>query len=161
MAVYLALAVGAAGAAAEPEGSAPHGAERPVHWGLGGGGYLAITGSRRSGGLLEAELYPGGRLGRLGVRVESRGSGDDALGALAAGVTYEGAASRPRLQIAVYATAGATWSGDPVLAAGAQTQLWIVGPLAVGLDGGAWLRIGGVDDAELVLSSGLTLRLAD
>lgn len=166
MAACLALSLGAGGVAAEPDGSAPRGAasrgERPVHWGLGAGGYAAITGSRRSGGLLEAELYPGGRLGRLGVRLESRGAGDDALGTLAAGVTFEGAASRPRLQIAVYATAGATWSGDPVIAAGAQTQLWLVGPLAVGLDGGAWLQIGGVGDGdtELVLGSGLTLRLA-
>jgi hypothetical protein len=144
-------AAGATVAGAEP------GPERPVHWGLGAGGAFAATGADRLGGLAAAELYPGGRLDRYGARLEARHF--SGWTAIAGGVTFEGAASRPRLQIAVYGAAGATLAGDPVIVSGVQTQQWLLGPLAIGGDGAAALRIDG-EDTELILMGALTLRLA-
>lgn len=134
---------------------------RGLHWGLGAGGYLALTGddSHRRGSVVTAELLPGGAFGRWGLRAETFGLGELAPDAFLGGLIYEAAAARPRLQIALVATAGATTDGSPILRFGAQTQLWLLGPLAVAIDGGALLRIDGTD-TELLLESALVLRLA-
>lgn len=157
----IAAAITACGAASGAAAADPRVSARPLHWGLGAGGYLSITGSdeRSPGSALSAELYPGGGFGRLGLRAEAFGLGQVAPDGFLGGVIFEAAASRPRLQLALIATAGADTSGAPLLRAGVQTQLWIAGPIAVAGDGGALLRIDGTD-TELLLITGLSLRLA-
>ena len=131
------------------------------HWGLGAGGYLAITGDddRRSGSVITAELFPGGVFGRAGFRVEAFGLGQLPPDAFLGGLAYEAAASRPRLQIVLTGTLGLSES-DPIARAGAQTQLWLLGPLAVAADSGVLLRVDG-SQTELLLEAGLLLRLAN
>lgn len=153
VALVAVAAVTAASAHAEPMSA------RPAHFGAGVGGHLGFTGDAGLGSLAEAELYPGGRLGRLGFRVEARGLGEAIPDGVLAGVIFEGAASRPRLQIALYATAGAAFDGDALIAAGVQTQLWLLGPLALGLDGGGVLRASG-SGADLILGAALSIRFA-
>jgi hypothetical protein len=136
-------------------------AARPVHWGVGGGGYLSSTGSddRQFGASFAAELYPGGRFGRLGVRVEAHGLGQIAPDAFLAGVIFDAAAARPRLQLALIAAVGVDTGGAPLARAGVQSQLWVIGPIALSGDGGGLLRIDG-SDTELLLTVGVGLRLA-
>lgn len=131
---------------------------RGVHGGIGGGWFGSVGGPNH-GPLVEAELYPGGALGRVGFRAELRGFEGTEEGWLTGGVTYEAAASRPHLQLALHGDAGLTSAGRPVAGAGVQTQLWVAGPLALGLDTGAHLLFEGLD-SELVVSAALTLRLA-
>lgn len=138
--------------------------ERPWRGGFGAGGSLAVTGPATTGMVAEAELYPGGALGRWGVRMEARSVdpdlGEADAGIVAGGVTYEAAASRPRLAIALYGVAGSLVpDARAVAGGGVHTQLWLVGPLALGLDSGALVLFAGVD-TEVILSGALTVRLA-
>lgn len=132
---------------------------RPIHWSVGAGGYAAITGCERTGSLLDAELFPGGRFGQLGFRIEGRGVGRALPSAVLAGVTLEAAAARPRLVLALYATVGANFDRAPMVAAGVQSQLFLIGPIALGFDGGGLLIIDGTANTELILSGALTVRL--
>jgi hypothetical protein len=134
---------------------------RALHAGAGAGGYVSITGGddRSPCSSMSAELFPGGRFGRLGLRLEAFGLGQVLPDLFLAGVAFEAAASRPRLQLILVATAGAGTDGVPAIHAGVQTQLWLLGPIAAAGDGGALLRIDG-SDTELLLLAGLSLRLA-
>jgi hypothetical protein len=147
----------------------PHSASaepaRDWHAGIGAGGYVAMLGPVSSGLAASADVSPGGAFGRFGARVEARtldedlGDGIDG-GLLLGGVVYEGAAARPRLAVALHGEAGVAVP-DPHLAVGGgvETTLWIVGPLAVGLDATAHLVLRGVD-TELLVGGALTVRLA-
>ena len=142
-------------------------AEPPRTWrgGIGAGGSVALLGPVTTGLVADAALKPGGIFGRLGARVEGR-TLDEELedgidgGLLLGGVVYEAAAARPRLVIDLHAEAGAALP-DPRLAVGggAITQLWLVGPLAIGLDSSAHLVLDGVDGTELILAGALTVRV--
>jgi hypothetical protein len=133
---------------------------RQVHASVGGGTYLGLTGAGW-GPIGVAELYPAGRFGRLGVRGELRGYEGADAGQVTAGVVYEAAASRPRLQLAVYADAGVTWGDDydPVAGGGVETHLWVWGPIAIATTGGLSLRIDGTDSVLSITGTG-ELRLA-
>lgn len=138
---------------------------REWHGGIGAGGYVAILGPVDSGLAAAAELSPGGAFGRLGARVEGRtldGDLEDGIdgGLLLGGLVYEAAAARPRLAVSLHGEAGAAVP-DPHLAVGGgvETTLWIVGPLAVGLDSTVHVVLRGVD-SELLLGGALTVRLA-
>ena len=148
-----------------PQEEGPPGRARPWRGAVGAGGYLAVTGPATTGALATAELFPGGAAGRFGVRLEGRaldpdGPGELDAGLVTAGVIYEAAAARPRLALALHAELGAALP-DPraVVGGGVRTQLWIVGPLALGLDSTATLILDGLD-TELALAGALTLGLA-
>jgi hypothetical protein len=147
----------------------PHNASaepaRAWHGGIGAGGYVALLGPVSNGLAAAAELSPGGAFGRLGARVEGRTLDDDLGdgidgGLLLGGLVYEAAAARPRLAISLHGEAGAAVP-DPHLAVGGgvETTLWIVGPLAVGLDSTVHVVLRGVD-SELLLGGALAVRLA-
>jgi len=138
---------------------------RDWHAGIGAGGYVAILGPVSNGLVASADVSPGGSFGRLGARVEARTLDDDLGdgidgGLLLGGVVYEAAAARPRLAVALHGEAGVAVP-DPHLAVGGgvETTLWIIGPLAVGLDATVHLVLRGVD-SELLVGSALTLGLA-
>jgi hypothetical protein len=146
--------------------AAEAGSERPWRGAVAAGGYLAITGPSALGALATAELFPGGAAGRFGVRLEARGFHAGGLGdapdsgLLTTGVIYEAAAARPRLTLALHAEAGVVVpDARAALGGGVRTQLWLVGPLALGLDTTATLIVDGLD-SELALASALTLGLA-
>jgi len=136
------------------------------HAGIGAGGFVALLGPVSSGLVADAMLQPGGRLGRFGARVEGRTIDDEVAGGidgglLLGGLVYEAAAARPRLAIALHGDAGiALPDARLVLGGGAITQLWLIGPLALGLDSSAHLILDGVDGTELILAGALTARLA-
>lgn len=142
----------------------PSGAERParpLYWGVGAGGYGALTGPAGSGLAARAEIYPGHWLGRLGLRGEvlTLGARDRLQGTL--GLCYEAAAARPRLQAALFADAGVAGTGEtlPVLGSGAELQGWLAGPLAVTAALSARLYLDGLD-SQLALAATLMIGLA-
>lgn len=131
-----------------------------LHWGLGAGGFTAVTGPAEYGLSLGGELYPGGRFGRYGVRAEVRGYDDGDDGHASIGITFIAAATRPRLQLALHADLGVTRVEQlPTAGCGIQTQLWLAWPFALAIDGGAVLFVDGTDTV-LALSSSLQLRVA-
>lgn len=133
---------------------------RPVRGSVGVGGYSAITGPADYGPAAEAELYPGGALGRLGFRIEARGFEAIDDGMIAGGITFEVGASRPRLVLAIHGEVGTTY-GDawhPLAGGGVHLHLFVLGPLALGGDSTVTLVYDGVDSV-LILGTALTLRL--
>ena len=148
------LAAAGARAPALADGDAP----RPARGGVGGGGYVGLTGPGW-GPMAVAEFYPGGGFGRYGVRGEVRGDRDSTDGRAMLGVVYEAAAARPRLQLAIHADVGLAWPAvRPVAGGGVQTHLWVIGPVALVTGAGASLRIDGTDTGlALTLSSQLRL----
>ncbi|HKE13618.1 MAG TPA: hypothetical protein VKB80_02050 [Kofleriaceae bacterium] len=166
MALVLAagLAIRSAPAAADEasEASEAPGA-RPWAGSVGVSGYVALGGPADSGLAAVAALYPGAWAGRLGLRLEARtiGQGDRFDRALyTAGLACEAAASRPRLALALHGEAGAV-APDPraAVGGGVELELWLVGPVALAVDGGAHVLVDGLD-SELVLAAGLGLRIA-
>lgn len=141
-------------ALAEP----PKSSARPAHYGVGGGGYYAITGPSDTGLAAQAEVYPGGWFGRWGARAEARWFDSDS-GFATAGITFEAGASRPRLVMALHAELGVTFTDiRPVAGVGLHTQLFVIGPLALGLDSTFMFLYDGID-SSLVLGTAATLRL--
>lgn len=154
------LAVAAIGAAHADEAKDKP-APRPSHWGIGIGGFAAITGPADFGPAAEVEFYPGGSFGHYGLRGELRGFEDLNNGFVTLGVAFEAGASRPTLQLALHADVGVTY-GDavkPVVAAGVQWQLWFKPPFGISLDSGGYMIIDGTD-SSLALMSAFTLRIA-
>jgi hypothetical protein len=139
--------------------------ERTWRGGIGVGGSLAILGPVASGLVADAALKPGGAFGRLGARVEARTLDEELAdgidgGLLLGGVVYEAAAARPRLVIDLHGEAGAALpDARLVLGGGATTQLWLLGPFALGLDSSAHLVLDGVEGTELILAGALTVRV--
>jgi len=156
-AVAIAITLRTAGPAAAERAEIP---ARPAHYGVGFGGYSAITGPSDRGLAAEAEVYPGGRFGRFGGRAEVRWFEGFDAGFATAGVTFEAGASRPRLVLALHAELGLAFNDfRPVAGGGLHTQLFLIGPLAIGLDSTAVLLYDGIDSA-LILGTAATLRLA-
>lgn len=161
-AVGLAAAVASASASRHTALAEP---ERTWRGGIGAGGSLAILGPVARGLVADAALKPGGAFGRLGARVEARTIDEELAdgidgGLLLGGVVYEAAAARPRLVIDLHGEAGVALP-EPrlVVGGGVTTQLWLVGPLAIGLDSSAHLLLDGVDGTELILAGALTVRV--
>ncbi len=136
---------------------------RPWGGGVGAAGYAALTGPARTGVAAVAVVYPGAWAGRLGARFEARTIGDDEAfdrGLFTAGLSYEAAAARPRLSLALHGEVGALAPAARVAAGGGvELQLWLIGPIALALDSTAHVIVDGLD-SELVLAGSLGLRLA-
>ena len=135
---------------------------RSLYWSLGVGWLGALTGPD-SGPSFEAELFPGGRFGRVGFTAYLRGQqkldGLDA-GLVAAGLTYEAAATRPRLTLNMHAEAGFTYGQSfPVVGGGVKTQLWLKGPFALALNTTGHLLLDGID-SRLQLGTALLVEIA-
>ncbi len=159
-AVVLALVVLSAIARADEAVPESVEAQSGLHWGLGAGGFAALTGPAEYGFGIGGEIYPGGRLGRYGLRAELRGWDDGADGLAALGVTFLAAATRPWLQLALHGEAGMTFEEPrPAVGGGVQAHLWIKWPFALAVDGTAVLIVDGSDTA-LAISSSLQLRVA-
>jgi hypothetical protein len=161
---FIALIGSTHAASANPSagGDAPAAAARPWRGSIGAGGYLALTGPSRRGALAVAELSPGWGGSRLGARVEARSLDPDGAesGMVTLGLTHQAAAARPRLALGLHAEAGlALPDPRPVAGGGVHTQLWVIGPLALGLDSTATLLLDGLD-TELVLASAVLIELA-
>jgi hypothetical protein len=110
---------------------AARGDER-VHLHAGGGGHLASE-APHTGFWLTAGLQAPGR---WGGRVDVLDDGERGL--WEGSVTYQLAATRPRLVIAFHAGGGwARAERAATLAVGVATQLGIIGPLALGFDASA------------------------
>ncbi|RMH43355.1 MAG: hypothetical protein D6689_05390 [Deltaproteobacteria bacterium] len=135
----------------------PAGADDGIHVAAGIGGYGALVGGAR-GPAAEAEVYPGGRWGRWGVRAAYFGGVPGPCAALvAAGATYTAAATRPHLHVAFHGELAAAVADPEGIRAGAgggvQTQVGVVGPLAVGGDLAAYLLAGGGGPALHVVAA--------
>ncbi len=138
----------------------PAAADRPVHGSVGGGTSLLLTGhgDDRQRFELELDIKPASRFGGL---IAWRAFDGDHHGLLLGGLVYEGAAARPRLVVDLHADAGVDLDVTaPVLGGGVRTTLTIWRMIGLGLDGGAYLVIDGVDDTRLVIagSSSLVIR---
>jgi hypothetical protein len=146
-----------------PDGTGSGGRSRLWAGGAGPGATIALGGPARTGLCAVAALYPGAWAGRFGIRVEARTTGGDdrfASGLFIAGLTYEAAAARPRLSLALHGDGGATAPDPrPAIGGGVELQLWILGPVALALDGSAHLIVDGLD-SEIVLAGAIGLRLA-
>ncbi|MBT8495403.1 MAG: hypothetical protein KJO07_20310 [Deltaproteobacteria bacterium] len=120
------------------------------------GGYLALTGPADVGGQAVIAVKPGGR---FGARLSAR-SYDDQLdcGVIAAGVTYEAAAARPRLVLDLFAEAGFDTSERVVVGGGVHTKLFVIGPLALAGETGVHLFMDGLD-SSLAISGSLLVGL--
>ena len=158
------LAVVGALLAGREASAEPSSDRHPTYAAVGVGGYLALTGPGELGPAAELELYPA-RWGRFGVRAAYYGLDADDLGAalLTSGLTYQAAASRPHLHLALHADlAIAVGDADGTLlgaGGGVQSQLWVLGPVALGLDVTAHL-LANRDVVTLALTSATTLRLS-
>ena len=130
-----------------------------LHGALGLGGAVSLVGPARYGPALQLELYPGGR---LGGRVDYRGAEELTPGQVTVGASYAVGSTRPHLHLALHGDLGATTvSADRryLVGAGVQAQLWLIYPLAVGVDSSAQLAFGdGLP--ELALTGVATLRLS-
>lgn len=145
-----------------PEDATRNKEPRALQWGLGVGGYFALTGPSDNGLAAVVELNPGGRFGRYGGRVVARELDSFDGVAVLGGVSYVGAAALPRLQLTLHVDVGGYsvgGVGGPVFGGGVQTLFWVWGPVALGLDGTGYLFYDGVD-SRLALAQTLTLRIS-
>ena len=136
------------------------------YFGMGAGGYLALSGVGDRGPAGEIEWYPGGGWKRFGIRAGFYGFDYDFEGVLlTAGMTYTAAAKRPKIHLAFHADLAGT-ADDPQGTrlgggGGIQTQLWLWGPIALGFDSTVHILFGGDEDAVTInLASSTTLRLS-
>lgn len=133
--------------------------ERTWHGSAGAGGSIVFTGARGDRFRLDAEVALTPR-SRYGVLLAWRGFDEDHHGLVTAGVTYEGAAARPRLVLELHADVGIDLDNPaPIIGGGIRTTLTIVGPLAAVLDLSALLVIDGVDDTRLQLGGNALLAI--
>lgn len=132
-------------------------ADRPLHGSVGAGGALLTTGAEGDRLRFEASVDLKLR-SRYGLLLAWRAFDEDHHGLVTAGLTYEGAAARPRLVLDLHADLGLDLDhGTPVAGGGIRTTLMIVGPTAVVLDATALLVLDGVDDTRLQLQTALLL----
>ena len=140
----------------------------PFRFSVGAGGAALLSGADGETwrGLAAVDLYPGGGFGRFGASFAVRQVlldpfGDAGLATV--GVTYEAAAARPRLVMALHAEGGIAFGGDelrPAIGGGLKTHLGVIGPLALASDVTAHLVAHDVDDLSLVFSLGAMIALA-
>lgn len=160
-----------------PEPASRRDDARPWSGDVGVGGYVALGGPTATGLCAVATLSPGGWADRTGLRLEARtagdtagdsdsdGDGDDGAsrfdrGLFTAGLTYEAAASRPRLALSLHGEVGALAPDPhPALGGGVEIELWLLGPIALAAGSSAHLIVDGLD-SQLVLAGTLGLRLA-
>jgi hypothetical protein len=136
--------------------------ERPraVHWAVAIGGFGALTGPAGRGPAALAELYPGGRLGRLGFALRFRGFENLDAGMALAGLSFEAGASRPTLTMALHAEAGLAYGPRCGAAGGGlRTQLGVAGPLVLIGDVTGHV-VGGGCDVSLALAASFYVGLA-
>jgi hypothetical protein len=131
--------------------------DRPWHGSAGVGGTLLVTGGDGDIGRAEVEVDIEPR-SRFGALVAWRGFDRSHRGLVAAGLVYEGGASRPRLVLDLHADIGADLDlRAPMLGGGARTVVTIVGPLGVAVDTGLYLVIDGIARTRLQLATGLAI----
>ena len=135
------------------------------HGSVGMGGFAALTGPSETGLWAGAELAPGGALGRLGFRAEARTLDESDSGTRrllwSGGLTYLAAAAYPRLALSLHGEAGVvTPDAHAAVGGGVETQLAVVGPLAVAIDSTATVVLAGVDGTDLILAGTVSVRLA-
>lgn len=136
---------------------APAQADRAVHGSVGGGSALLVTGHDDDRLRYELELDVEPR-SRHGVHAAWRGFSAGHRGMALAGVTYEAAASRPRLVLDLHADLGADLDQRaPVTGGGVRTTIAVWGPLGVALDGGAYLVLDGVERTRLRIAGSTSL----
>jgi hypothetical protein len=124
-----------------------------LHGSAGAGGTLVMTGEQGDRFRLDVsfDLKP---RSRYGVLVAWRAFDEDHHGLVTAGISYEGAASRPRLVLDLHADLGFDLDAKrPLGGGGIRTTLMIIGPLALVLDMAAYLVVDGVDGTRLQLQS--------
>lgn len=148
--------------AADAEGSAPF----RLSLGAGGAALLSADDGETWRGLFAIDVYPGGPFGRFGASVALRSLLYDpyTAGLVTAGITYEAAAARPRLVMALHGEGGVTFGRDdgetrPAIGGGLKTHLGIIGPLAIATDVTAHLIAQDVDDLRLMVSLGAMITL--
>ncbi len=132
-------------------------ADRPLHGSVGFGGALLTTGAEGDRLRLDASFDLKLR-SRYGFLAAWRAFDQDHHGLVTAGLTYEGAAARPRLVLDLHADLGIDLDHTrPALGGGIRATLMIVGPTAVVVDSGALLVVDGVDGTRLQLQTALSL----
>jgi len=151
----LAALLVAAPAHAETSGAAPPPGQRPWHGSVLAGGYFALSGPAHYGGQVVATVVPGGSMERFGVRASARSFDDGSDGFFTLGVTFEAAASRPRLVLSLFAEAGVSTDALAITGAGIHTTLAIIGPFALGTDAAAHVIWDGVDTTVALTGSGM------
>lgn len=154
-----------AGSAQDASGEPPVRPGATWHGSVGAGGFAGVTGPSGTGLWAGAEFAPGGALGRLGFRAEARTLDEDESGSRrvlwSGGVTYLAAAAYPRLALSLHGEAGVVApDGHAAVGGGVETQLMVVGPLAVAIDSTAQVVLAGVEDTDLILAGTLSVRLA-
>lgn len=135
----------------------PAAAERPVHGSVGGGTSFLLTGAGgdRNRFELELDIEPASR---FGGHIAWRAFDDEHRGLLMGGLVYEAGAARPRLVVNLHGDVGADLDVTaPVVGGGVRTTLTIWRMIGVGLDGGGYLVIDGVDDTRFVIATSAAL----
>lgn len=133
---------------------------RPLHGSASVGGSLLGTGEG-DGSRLRADVEIDVETSRYGGLLALRAFDKDHEGLLCGGLVYEGAAARPRLVLALHADVGVDLDARaPLVGGGIRATLFVVGPLALAYDGGAYVVIDGVDRSRLVLSGAAMLAVA-
>lgn len=118
------------------------GAPEAMHWAVGAGGFVGLTGPGRYGLAAEAEVFPPwprDLLGEhIGLGLRYRGFDGLARGLVAGGLVYVAGATRPHLTIELHGDVGLAYGSDSnrlLLGGGVRTQLGLFGPVAVALHG--------------------------
>jgi hypothetical protein len=134
-------------------------ADDRLHGSVGAGSTLVMTGAEGDRFRFDAsfDLKPRSRFGLL---LAWRAFDPAHRGLVTAGISYEGAASRPRLVLDLHADVGIDLDRPaPLGGGGVRATLMIIGPLAAVLDTGAFLVLDGIDGTRLQLQ-GATLLAA-
>jgi hypothetical protein len=124
-----------------------------LHGSAAAGGTLVMTGDQGDRFRLDVsfDLKP---RSRYGVLLAWRAFDEDHRGLVTAGISYEGAASRPRLVLDLHADLGVDLDAKrPLGGGGIRTTLMIIGPLALVLDAAAYLVVDGIANTRLQLQS--------
>jgi hypothetical protein len=132
-------------------------ADRGLHGSAGAGGTLVWTGAQGDRFRFDVtfDLKP---RARYGVLLGWRAFDEDHRGLVTAGISYEGAAARPRLVLDLHADVGVDLDHPaPLAGGGIRTTLMLAGPLALVLDTGAFLVVDGIDGTRLQLQSNALL----
>jgi hypothetical protein len=135
-----------AGDASEPE------VAEAMHWAVGVGGFVGLTGPGRYGLAAEAEVFPRwpGQLldDHVGLGLRYRGFDGLARGIVAGGPVYAAAATRPHLAIELHGDIGMAFGPADgnrlLLGGGVRTQIGLWGPVAVALHGDVYYTFEGL-----------------
>lgn len=151
------LAMDLAWAEDYPAEAANH-SQRPFHFLVQAGGYLALGGPAGYGPTLLVETLPGSIAGRYGLRAEWRGEGNSSRGTVLGALLFEAGASRPKLALKLLVEAGLTDDQKPIAGGGFEWSLWALGPLGVSTTTTLDLVFDG-SDTRPALSSSLNIHL--